>query len=47
MTSRAKGNIRMKLPSTPEIAPEAPSAGTVEVGLKIAWANEATKPQIR
>src|SRR3984893_7812264 len=33
-TTRARGNSPMKHPRTPAIAPEAPSAGTVEVGLK-------------
>ena len=46
-TSRASGNIMMKLPSTPAIAPEAPSAGTVEVGLKNAWVIDADSPQAR
>jgi hypothetical protein len=36
--SRASGNRRMKHPRTPLIAPEAPSAGIVEVGLTTAWA---------
>jgi hypothetical protein len=30
-TSCASGNMSMKLPRTPEIAPEAPSAGTADV----------------
>ena len=47
MTSRASGNMRMKLPSTPAIAPEAPSAGIVDVGLKIACATDAHRPQAR
>jgi hypothetical protein len=44
-TSCAKGNMSMKPPSTPEIAPEAPSAGIVEVGLNTAWVSDAHRPQ--
>jgi hypothetical protein len=46
-TRRASGNMSMKPPSTPEIAPEAPSDGMAEVGLKIAWVSEANSPQAR